>query len=99
MKNDPKSLLRFIWFFVKEKLFWYLGVLFFTFAFSMLTCASSYALKLIIDVVEATNDPRMVGRDIFWPCVFFMGCYVSISISLRFRNICGRFFYPAVPCI
>ncbi|MEC8882091.1 MAG: ABC transporter ATP-binding protein [Pseudomonadota bacterium] len=96
MKNNPKSLLRFIWFFVKEKLVWYLGVLFFTFAFSMLTCASSYALKLIIDVVEATNDPSLVGRDIFWPCVFFMGCYVSISISLRFRNICGRFFYPAV---
>lgn len=96
MKYNTKNLIGFIWFFVREKLFWYTGILFFTFAFSMLTCASSYALKMIIDVVETTQNLSDVPNNIFWPGVFFMGCYASISIVLRFRNICGRCFYPSL---
>lgn len=70
-------------------------MLFFTFMFAVLTCSASYALKLVIDVIE-TVAPAQVGKAAFWPCIFFMGTYLGISLSLRFRNICARYFYPAM---
>ena len=95
MVKKPEHLLPFIWGFVRQKSHWYFGMLFFTLAFASLTCASSYAMKVLIDVVEQAPRTSFLS-DVFWPCVVFIGCYISISLTLRLRNICGRYFYPAV---
>ncbi len=95
MKKQPQHLMWFIWEFVQPKSAWYIGILLFTLTFSILTCASSYAMKLLIDVVEQSSRAA-ISHEIFWPCLVFMGTYVGISLTLRCRNICARHFYPAV---
>ncbi len=66
-----------------------------TLIFSILTCATSYALKMVIDVVEVV-EPQHIVKESFWSCVLFISSYVGISLCLRFRNICARQFYPAM---
>jgi len=95
MQRYPEKLWLFIWSFVRPKRFWFFSMLLLTLAFSILTCVSSYAMKILIDAVESAPKETLVDH-IFWPCVVFMASYFSISLSLRLRNICGRHFYPAV---
>ena len=95
MNQRSENVLAFIWGFVRPKCFWYFSMLFCTLIFALLTCGSSYAMKILIDMVESSS-PKDVVDQAFWPCVGFMLCYLGISLSLRMRNICGRYFYPSV---
>lgn len=95
MSRQPESLFGFIWQFIRPRAGWYFCMLLLTLIFAILTCASSYALKMVIDVVDSVPRAHVVDA-IFWPCVMFMATYAGISLSLRFRNICARQFYPSL---
>ncbi len=91
----PKDLFSMIWYFARAKSIWLLGIIVITFVFAMLTSFVSYALKEVIDSLVIAKKESF-WADMFSPCMFFICCYLGISVSLRLRNFFSLVFYPSL---
>lgn len=91
----PKDLLSMIWYFSRPKMWWLVGIFVATFAFAMLTSLVSYSLKAVVDTLLAAH-PDHYWQDMLPPCLFFVTCYIGISVSLRLRNLFSLTFFPVL---
>lgn len=78
----PKTLIAFLWHFIKPYRWTFFGMLFAVFLYAILTSLSPYLMKLIIDGVIANENTTKSLFSVLWiPVVFFILVYQAMDFS------------------
>ncbi len=89
----PDTLPAFIKHFLQGRWWLFTGILVAAMLSACLNVYCTYALKIVIDALEA-SEPSAVWHDLFYPSVFLMLCYFGVCVTLRLRNVFANYLFP-----